>query len=126
MSDRFTPRQTISDFARSLSIPTAKVTGYLLRLDHARGGSKAHFFIAFGFRPEHPKTLLDALLEHGDMNDIATIEGDLGATLYTVEGEIVSPDGRNPRIRTVWQVDAGSDVARFITAVPLRRRRMSE
>jgi hypothetical protein len=126
MSDPFMPRQRVGDFARSLSIPTAKVTGYLLKLDHARGASKARFFIAFGFRPEHPEPLFDALLEHGNVNDIVKIESEAGVTVYTVEGEIVAPDGRNPRIRTVWQIDAGSDVARLITAVPLRRRRTSE
>ena len=126
MSDPPMPPQRVSDFADTLWIPTAKVTGYLLNLDHARGASKARFFVAFGFRPEHPEPLFDALLEHGNMNDIVGIESDPGVTVYTVEGEIVSPDGRNPRIRTVWQVDAGSNFARLITAVPLRRRRTHE
>jgi hypothetical protein len=126
MSDPSMPRQRISDFADSLSIPTPKIPGYLLKLDHPRGASKARFFTAFGFRPEHPEPLFDALLEHGDVNDIVTIEPGPGATVYPVEGRITSPDGRNPRIRTVWQVDAGTSVARLITAVPLRQRRVSE
>lgn len=126
MSNPSMPRQRISDFADSLSISTPKITGYLLKLDHPRGASKARFFTAFGFRPEYPVPLFDALLEHGEVNDIVTIESSPEATVYTVEGEITSPDGRNPRIRTVWQVDAGTSVARLITAVPLRRRRVSE
>ena len=27
-------------------------------------------------------------------------------------------DGRNPCVRTVWQIDRGSDYPRFITAYP--------
>jgi uncharacterized protein DUF6883 len=111
------------EIVERLSIPTPKVTGYLLKLDHPRGASKDRFFMGVGFRPEYPVPLFDALLEHGDMNDIVTTESRPGAMVYTVEGEVVSPDGRNPRIGTVWQVDAGSNVARLITAVPLRRRR---
>ena len=38
---------------------------------------------------------------------------------YIVDGAFETPDGRNPFVRTVWQVDSGSDYARFITAHPL-------
>ena len=40
---------------------------------------------------------------------------------YHVEGAIETPDGRNPRVRTVWQIDLGSNYPRFITAHPRRR-----
>jgi hypothetical protein len=40
-------------------------------------------------------------------------------TRYTVEGKILSPDGRNPRIRTVWLIETGRSGARLITAYPI-------
>jgi len=113
----------LAEIVEHLSIPTPKVTGYLLNVNHKDGGPKAAFFMRFGFDPERAVELMDALLEHGDMNEITTTETDSEATVYTVEGAIVSPDGRNPRVRTVWQVDVGSSIARFITAVPRSRRR---
>ena len=113
----------LAEVVETLSIATPKVTGYLINLDHERGGPKARFFMGFDFGPDRPTELMDALLEHGDMNEIVTTITNAEATVYTVEGAITSPDGRNPRVRTVWQVDAGSNVARFITAVPLSRRR---
>ena len=36
-----------------------------------------------------------------------------------VEGELPAPDGRRPRVRTVWQVDKGQIAPRLITAYPL-------
>ena len=36
-----------------------------------------------------------------------------------VEGELKAPDGRQPRVRTVWQLDHGQVAPRLITAYPL-------
>ena len=36
-----------------------------------------------------------------------------------VDGELRTPDGRSPRVRTVWQVDKGQIAPRLITAYPL-------
>jgi hypothetical protein len=109
--------------AGGLEIDPRKVTHYLFDLAHERGGPKGRFFLLFGFRIEDPETLMRALMNHGSDHDVASVEDREVATVYTVEGEIGSPDGRNPRTRTVWQMDAGSDVARFITTVPLPRDR---
>jgi hypothetical protein len=37
----------------------------------------------------------------------------------SVEAEIEAPDGRRPRVRTVWQLDKGQIAPRLITAYPL-------
>ena len=38
---------------------------------------------------------------------------------FEVEGSLATPDGRRPRVRTVWQVDEGREAPRLITAHPL-------
>lgn len=38
---------------------------------------------------------------------------------YQVDGKLPTPDGRGPRIRTVWQRDKGQLAPRLITAYPL-------
>ena len=38
---------------------------------------------------------------------------------YEIDGELNAPDGRQPRIRTVWQIDEGQIAPRLITAYPL-------
>lgn len=40
---------------------------------------------------------------------------------YHVDNRIETPDGRNPVIRSVWQVDTGFVHPRFIAAHPRRR-----
>ena len=37
---------------------------------------------------------------------------------YDVAGPLKTPDGRTPRVRTVWQIDHGQVAARLITAYP--------
>jgi hypothetical protein len=102
-------------------IPEAKIVRYLLNVDHPRGGSKAIFFMRFGFQLENWQQLRQALLDHATVNEVKDILITEEGTQYTLEGGIQSPDGRNPLIRSVWVIDADSDFPRFITAFPIRR-----
>lgn len=38
---------------------------------------------------------------------------------YEVEGELIAPDARRPRVRIVWQLDEGEVATRLITTYPL-------
>lgn len=62
--------------------------------------------------------LAEALRQHGLENKIVNaIESPFGCR-YIVEGKIMSPDGRNPSVRTVWIVEKGESAPRLITAHP--------
>lgn len=102
-------------------VDQAKIDQYLLNADHPKGGPKAAFFLAFGFIAYDGWRLASALHAHA----LEAILTDCSATRHGVkfvfEGPIRSPDNRNPNVRSVWQVDRGDDVARFITAKPLLR-----
>lgn len=102
--------------ARLAVIEREKLTGYLLDLTHRYGASKARFFSSFGFDVE---SLAAALHEHGRRHDIARIKETPFGPRYEIEGALPAPDGRAPRIRTVWQSDAGEIAPRLITAYPL-------
>ncbi|WP_420828293.1 DUF6883 domain-containing protein [Desulfonema limicola] len=41
---------------------------------------------------------------------------------YVIEGEILSPDGRNPKIRSVWFLKNETDRTSFVTAYPFERK----
>ena len=82
-----------------------KITEYLLNTEHLYGASKARFFSQFGFYPTDWEAMAQALREHGQR--------------YEVDGELNTPDGRTPRVRTVWQLDHGEVAPRLITAYPL-------
>ena len=63
-----------------------------------------------------------ALRNHGSTGEVTGVSRSDYGTRYSVEGSIETPDGRNPRIRTVWIVDSERDAPRLITAHPLRKR----
>lgn len=41
-------------------------------------------------------------------------------TSYTVEGALLAPDGRMPRVRIVWFVGNDEAAPRLVTAYPLK------
>lgn len=99
-----------------------KIVGYLLNREHRYGASKARFFAEFGFRVEEWTVLADALSDQGRRHEVARMRETGFGPRYEVEGELVTPDGRRPRICTVWQVDDGQIAPRLITAYPLEAR----
>lgn len=102
-----------------LVVEQEKIADYLLNRVHPYGASKARFFAAFGFRAEQWERLAAALREHGVQHDVALV-GETGfGPRYVVEGELDTPDGRRPRVRSVWQLDAGAIAPRLITAYPV-------
>ena len=96
-----------------------KIVDYLLNPAHRHGASKARFFSGFGFRVDVWETLGTALREHGQRHEVARTKETGFGPRYEVEGEILAPDGRCPRVRTVWQMDEGQVAPRLITAYPL-------
>ena len=100
-------------------IDRKKITEYLLCRSHPDGMHKAAFFESFGFKIEEWEVLADAFRRHGQRHFVAqTVESEHG-TRYSVDGEMETPDGRNPELRTVWIVELESDNPRFVTAYPI-------
>ena len=96
-----------------------KITEYLLNPAHRHGASKARFFAEFGFELKAWKTLAEALRKHGQSHEVSRTRETLWGPRYEIDGELSTPDGRRPRIRTVWQLDDGAIAPRLITAYPL-------
>jgi len=101
-----------------LVIEREKVFDYLLNPAHRYGESKARFFARFGFRPEEWERLADALREHGRTHRVVERRETGFGPRYTVEGELNTPSGRRPHVRTVWQLDEGAVAPRLISAYP--------
>lgn len=106
---------------RRARVDEGKVVGYLLSTHHPDGRSKAAFFGSFGFSAARWEFLADALRDQGTNGEVTSIARSDYGTRYSVDGVIETPDGRNPRVRTVWLVDENGE-SRLITAHPLRRR----
>jgi len=101
-----------------LLVEREKIVDYLLNPTHRYGASKARFFTAFGFRIETWEVFRAALCEHGQRCEVKQMTETGFGPRYEVEGELDTPDGRRPRIYTVWQLDKGQIAPRLITAYP--------
>jgi hypothetical protein len=105
--------------ADKLIIEREKIVEYLLNPTHRFGGSKARLFDRFGFEPEHWQRLADALRIHGQTHEVKRVRETGFGPRFQVEGRLNAPDGRSPRVRSVWQQDHGAVAPRLITAYPL-------
>ncbi|MYD64215.1 MAG: hypothetical protein F4W91_24550 [Gemmatimonadetes bacterium] len=102
-------------------IDRQKITDYLLSSNNPRGRTKADFFLRFGFSIDRWEDFAEALRLQAASHEVALVLETAYGPRYHVDGPIETPDGRNPRVRTVWQIDLDSDYPRFITAHPRRR-----
>ena len=101
-------------------VPRAKIVEYLLSSTHREGRGKARFFTRFGFSVDSWETLAEALLHHAADHKVAEVEPSPFGTRYVVDGIMKTPDGRTPNVRSVWFIETGEDLPRFVTAHPLR------
>jgi hypothetical protein len=93
-----------------------RIREYLLNPTHPSGGPKANFFMAYGFAAQDRDLLRAALIQHGRTNSVVRSIDTAWGMRYTVACNCITPDGRNPCIRTVWQMERG--VPRLLTCIP--------
>jgi hypothetical protein len=115
VTDDGMPRR-LPNAARAI-VEERRIRDYLLDLDHVTGGPKARFFIAHGFASNAWNLLRASLTIQGRTNRITRSVETAWGTRHTVECNCPTPDGRNPCIRTVWQME--DDAPRLLTAIPL-------
>ena len=103
--------------AEVLIVEQAKISGYLLDLDHKEGGPKAKFFLKRGFTPSAWETMAEALRQHGRTQPVTETSETRFGRKFTVECQLTTPDGRNPCILTAW-IQEGTRPPRLVTAHP--------
>ncbi len=97
-----------------------KLVGYLLSTTHRDGRHKAVFFAGFGFSEENWQALAKALICHAAEHEIAKEEQSIFGIRFVLDGKVAMEDGREAFVRTVWFIESGTDVPRFVTAYPLQ------
>jgi aspartyl-tRNA synthetase len=104
--------------AHRASIPAAKITAYLLSLQHPDGRSKARFFMHFGFDPKNWQQLADALRQHALENEVVSQQQTRFGVKWIIDGPLMTPEGRNPHLRTIWFTPTNSEIPGLVTAYP--------
>lgn len=105
--------------AEQAVVPQLKITHYLLSLTSKKGQTKARFFLSFGFAVEDWETMADALKRHAVTHPVASRRETAYGIHYNVEGDLETPDARNPRVRSVWKIETGETLPVLVTAYPL-------
>ena len=105
-------------YADRAIIAADKPTGYLLNVSHKRGGSKARLLLSVGYRSDNPKTLASDLRAQHLLLDVTRTHENAYGDVYEIEGPIKTPSGKSVRFCSVWQVDTGTNVPRFISMYP--------
>lgn len=99
-------------------IAVEKLTAYLLNVSHKRGGAKAKLLLGLGYRTDAPHVLeSDLRAQHLPHGPTRTSKNAYGMA-YEIEAPITTPSGRIVRFCSIWQIDTGSEVPRFITMYP--------
>ena len=107
--------------AEQVVVPRSKIVDYLLSETHRDGRHKAVFYRRFGFTPANWQELAAVLKQHALDHDIAREEPSPFGRRLVVEGIIHCPDGRQPRLRSVWFLRDEETIPRFVTAYPIKR-----
>jgi hypothetical protein len=104
--------------AARATIAAEKLTTYLLNPSHKRGGAKAKFLLNLGYRTSAPEILeFDLRTQHLSLEATRTSQNAYGVA-YEIEGLIKTPSGKSMRFASIWQIDTGNEVPRFITMYP--------
>jgi len=77
--------------------------------------AKARLLLSLGYRTVAPEVLeVDLRTQHLAL-DVTRTSADDDGVVYEIEGPITTPGGRIARFCSIWQIDTGSEVPRFIT-----------
>jgi hypothetical protein len=101
-------------------VPEEKLTAYLLSDTHLHGAPKAEFFRRFGFGLDNWQDMARALLNHAAVHGILKEETTPFGVRYVIEGPLTAADGRRPNVRSIWFIEAGTDIPRLVTAYPVK------
>lgn len=103
--------------AASAVVAPSKITHYLLKWRPK--DDKSQFFMGFGFTQQQWTDLRDALLRHPVDNDYVGTGQGVNGVWFEVQCNLRTPDGRNPCIRSIWQIDQGVAFPKLVTAYKL-------
>ncbi len=79
--------------AQAATVPESKVERSLLNLADPAGGSKATFFLWFGFTVAEWTRVADALLQHARDHDVVETGETWHGVRFAINGPLVAPDG---------------------------------
>lgn len=100
-------------------VPREKLTDYILSETHATGKFKGKLFRTFGFNEENTNLFEKELLKIARSQKVKETLTSLYGKKYIIDGNMKTPIGKTIRVRTVWIIEKGQKIPRFITIYPV-------
>ena len=107
--------------AQRAIVERAKIVEYLLNAAHPDNGGKAKFFTERGFAAERWEVLAQALRNMAVGVSVIQSVQSVHGSKYVLEGQMETPIGKQAAVRSVWIIDAGSQLPRLVTAYPRKK-----
>ena len=98
-------------------IAQEKLIDYVLNLRHKRGGSKARLLAQFGYTVDAWQQL-DADIRRGLATDVEVVRSTDYGMRYEIRMTLQTPMALPLTVRTIWQIDEGTEVPRLLTLYP--------
>ena len=105
------PNRTLATIAQE------KLTEYLLNTRHNRGGTKARLLAQFGYTVRNWRRL-EADIRRGLGTEVDLLRPTEYGARYEIRMTLQTPLGMPLTVRTIWQIDDGTEVPRLITLYP--------
>lgn len=103
--------------AFAASTPQEKLQGYLLNDEHISGCHKARVIESvLGFNKDNWNELADYIYNAVQKNGVSDIQTTKFGKRYKVPIRVYGKKGKSMVLTTVWQIDNGSNIPRFITS----------
>ena len=98
-------------------IAPEKLRDYLLNVAHKRGGTKAKLLARFGYTASNWKRLEKDIRAYLD-GEVDAVRMTAYGARYEIRMTLQTPTGESLTVRTIWQIDDGTDHPRLITLYP--------
>jgi len=99
-------------------VEQSKLVNYLLNPEHERGGSKAKLLIQCGYSSENWQQLEVDIRDSHLSVDVEAIRETPYGIRYVIIAPLRTPSNRQLPVKTIWQIDKGTDFPRLITLIP--------
>ena len=102
-------------------VPEAKITRYLLDLNHPKGGDKAQVFRRRGYSENNIDRLVSDLITVAQSQLVSSVREHRFGFNYVIYGVLQPPIGGDLLVSTVWFIPHGGDIPSLASAYPRRR-----
>lgn len=99
-------------------VPEAKITRYLLDMNHFEGWGKAQEFRKRGYNESNVDTMIRDLIAVAQSEPVSDISENAFGFKYEIYGIIQPPIGGDLLVLTVWMIEHGENAPRLVTAYP--------